>query len=141
MKKYKMPKGKKKLMIDALGGSLGIVSTACRQVGISRQVHYNWLKNDENYKYHVEEASQVLKDFGEHALLKLIKDENPAAVIFFNKTRNKDRGYYEKQEIEHSGGILYKFNEIVKSVEEIQNDKGNNDDIQPEAGGDASSSG
>ena len=47
-----------------------------------------------------------LKDFGEHALIGLIKRKNPAAIIFFNKTRNKDRGYIERHQFEHSGNLI-----------------------------------
>ena len=39
----------KKAMIEALEQSLGIVTTACKKVGINRKTHYDWLKNDEDY--------------------------------------------------------------------------------------------
>ena len=124
MKKYKMPRGKKATMIEALKSQLGIVSVACKQAGISRETHYRWLREDENYKYFVGEENFNTKDFGEHCLLKLMKNENPAAIIFFNKTRNKDRGYYEKQEVEHIGDIPITINLITKSNEEIKKAKG-----------------
>ena len=34
---------KKAAMLEALEKSLGIVSTACKMVDISRQTHYAWL--------------------------------------------------------------------------------------------------
>jgi len=37
---------KKKAMVEALTKALGIVKMACESVGISRQTHYNWLKDD-----------------------------------------------------------------------------------------------
>ena len=40
---------RKRDMLEALGKSLGIVSTACIKVGIARQTHYRWLKEDEEY--------------------------------------------------------------------------------------------
>jgi len=88
----------KKAMLEALEKSLGVVSTACKAVGISRQTHYNWLKEDE-YKTAVEDLSEVAIDFAESHLHKLIKDGNPAATIFFLKTKGKGRGYVERQEI------------------------------------------
>jgi len=88
----------KKAMLEALEKSLGVVSTACKAVGISRQTHYNWLKEDE-YKTAVEELSEVAIDFAESHLHKLIRDGNPAATIFFLKTKGKGRGYVERQEI------------------------------------------
>lgn len=90
----------KKEMIDALERSLGIVSTACQAMGMSRQTHYNWMKADEEYKSAVLELEDRTIDFAESHLHKLIKDGNPAATIFFLKTKGKRRGYVERQEIE-----------------------------------------
>ena len=110
---------KKKLMIEVLKNQLGIVSVACRQVGIHRDTHYKWMKEDENYKHFVEEAEFEVKDFGEHSLFKLIKEGNPAAVIFFNKTKNRDRGYIEKREIEHSTNDFKVEINIPKEVKDL----------------------
>jgi len=98
-------KAKKKLMIEAIIRQLGIVSSAAKQVGINNSTHYEWLKKDKVYKKAVEESEFILKDFGENALFKLISSGNPQSVIFFNKTRNRDRGYSESIKIEHSGKI------------------------------------
>ena len=88
----------KKAMVQALERSLGIVSTACKTVGISRQTHYNWLEDPE-YKKAVSEVGDVALDFAESHLHKLIKDGNPAATIFYLKTKGKERGDVERQEI------------------------------------------
>lgn len=92
----------KKTMLDALERSLGIVSTACEKAGISRQTHYNWLKDDPEYKEAVRAIEERTIDFAESHLHALIKDKNPAATIFFLKTKGKNRGYIERQEIEVS---------------------------------------
>ena len=89
----------KKAMIAALEKSLGVVSTACKAVDISRQTHYRWMREDDEYKSAVEELSEVAVDFAESHLHKLIRDGNPAATIFFLKTKGKGRGYVERQEI------------------------------------------
>jgi len=89
----------KKALVEALEKSLGVVSTACKAAGISRDTHYRWLKEDPDYKAQVEELSEVAVDFAESHLHKLIKDGNPAATIFFLKTKGKNRGYVERQEI------------------------------------------
>ena len=91
---------KKGLMLEALEKSLGIVSTACKMVDISRQTHYAWLKADEEYKSAVQSIQDSVLDFAESHLYKLVKDGNPAATIFFLKTKGKKRGYIERQEIE-----------------------------------------
>ena len=90
---------RKKALVEALEKSLGVVSTACKAAGISRDTHYRWLKEDPEYKAQVEELSEVAVDFAESHLHKLIRDGNPAATIFFLKTKGKSRGYVERQEI------------------------------------------
>jgi len=91
---------KKAAMLEALEKSLGIVSTACKMVDISRQTHYAWLKADEEYKSAVNSIQDSVLDFAESHLYKLVKEGNPAATIFFLKTKGKKRGYIERQEIE-----------------------------------------
>jgi hypothetical protein len=91
---------RKKDLLDALERSLGIVSTACEKVGVDRKTHYNWLKDDPEYKEAVRAIEERTIDFAESHLHALIKDKNPAATIFFLKTKGKNRGYVERQEIE-----------------------------------------
>lgn len=93
---------RKKLLLEALERSLGIVSTACEKVGVDRKTHYNWLKDDPEYKEAVRAIEERTIDFAESHLHALIKDKNPAATIFFLKTKGKNRGYIERQEIEVS---------------------------------------
>ena len=93
----------KKTMLEALERSLGIVSTACEKAGVSRQTHYNWLKDDPEYKTAVDQIQESVIDFAESHLYKLIKEGNPAANIFYLKTKGKSRGYIERQEVEVIG--------------------------------------
>lgn len=90
----------KKDVLEALERSLGIVSTACEKAGINRSTHYDWLKSDPEYKEAVRLIEERTIDFAESHLHALIKDKNPAAVIFFLKTKGKTRGYVERQEIQ-----------------------------------------
>ena len=115
-------RGKKKLMIEALTSQLGVITAACLQVGISRETHYRWLRESENYKLWVEELPELTLDFVENALLKQIKEGNITSIIFFLKTRGKARGYIERTEVAHTGAATT-FNIIEKSVEEIKNAK------------------
>ena len=89
----------KKAMIKALEQSLGIVTTAAKIAGIDRSTHYDWLKNDEEYKRDVEGLADMVLDFAESQLHKQIKDGSGAATIFYLKTKGKKRGYIEAQEI------------------------------------------
>ena len=91
---------RKKAMLEALELSLGIVSTASKKANVGRTQHYEWLKEDPAYKAAVEAIQESVIDFAESHLHALIKDKNPAATIFFLKTKGKNRGYVERQEIE-----------------------------------------
>lgn len=91
---------KKEAMLEALERSLGIVTTACNAVGINRSTHYDWMRKDPEYKQAVKSIEDRTLDFAESHLHKLIKEGNPAATIFFLKTKGKARGYVERQEIE-----------------------------------------
>jgi len=80
--------------------SLGIVSTAAKKANVDRSMHYDWLKSDPEYKAAVESIQESVIDFAESHLYKLVKEGNPAATIFYLKTKGKKRGYIERQEIE-----------------------------------------
>lgn len=92
-------------MIKALEKSLGIVTTAAKQVGIDRSTHYKWLESDPDYKSAVESIADIALDFAESKLHKSIESGSDTATIFYLKTKGKKRGYVERQEVEQSGGL------------------------------------
>ena len=94
---------KKRAMIEALERSLGVVTTACKVVGIDRSTHYGWVKDDEDYKKAVEDTDNVVLDFAESQLHKQIKSGNATSTIFFLKTRGKKRGYIEGIDVTSGG--------------------------------------
>ena len=91
---------KKKAIIEALIKSLGVVTTACKIVGIGRTTFYDWLKEDKDFKKEVEDIQNVAIDFAESELFKQIQNGNTSATIFYLKTKGKKRGYYEKQQLD-----------------------------------------
>jgi len=99
----------KKAMLEALEKSLGIVTSACKAVDISRETHYRWLREDAEYKAAVDSLSDVALDFAESQLHKQIKDGNSTATIFFLKTKGKKRGYVERQELDVSTGKMFQI--------------------------------
>ena len=95
----------KKQLIEALTKSLGVVTTACKSVGISRTTFYEYYKEDE-FKAEVDSIENIALDFAESQLHKQIQEGNTTATIFYLKTKGKKRGYIEKSEIEHSGNAF-----------------------------------
>ena len=109
----------KKAILEALEMSLGVVTTACKKVGIGRTIFYEWLKEDEEFKEAVDEISNVTLDFAESQLHKQIAADSTAATIFYLKTKGKKRGYVERQEITGADGMPTNFQiEIIKNSED-----------------------
>jgi hypothetical protein len=100
---------KKSEMIKALERALGVVTLACKEVGIARKTHYEWYNEDENYKQAVDDISEIVLDFAESMLHKRIQEKDTTALIFFLKCRGRKRGYVDRQELEHSGNIVIDF--------------------------------
>ena len=89
----------KKSLLEALEKSLGIVTSACKSVGCSRETFYKYCKEDDDFKVKVDELANLALDFAESQLHKQIKEGVPASTIFFLKSKGKSRGYIEKSEI------------------------------------------
>ena len=87
------PNIKKKAMLAALEKSLGIVTTAAKQVGIDRWTHYDWCKSDPEYKAAVDALEEVVLDFAESKLHGQIMKGDTTATIFFLNHKGKKRGY------------------------------------------------
>lgn len=90
----------KKEMLKALESCLGVVTSAAKRVGIDRNTHYLWMRNDEKYNEAVLSLQDVALDFAESSLMNQIKAGDTTATIFYLKTKGKRRGYIEKIEID-----------------------------------------
>ena len=109
----------KKAILEALEKSLGIVTTACKNVGIGRTQFYNWLKEDKEFADKVSDIENVALDFAESQLHKQISNDSTSATIFYLKTKGKKRGYVERQEITGADGMPTNFQiEIIDKTED-----------------------
>jgi len=106
-------------MIEALEKSLGVVTTACKSVGIARQTHYEWYREDEAYRKQVDDVADIALDFAESQLHKQIANGEVSSTIFYLKTKGKRRGYIERQETEHSGQVGTTV--VLKRANDYQN--------------------
>ena len=88
----------KKAIIEALEQSLGIVTSACKKVGVGRTTFYGWLNDDEEFAKQVKDIENIALDFAESQLHQQIKSGNPTSTIFYLKTKGKKRGYIERME-------------------------------------------
>lgn len=117
----------KKAIIEALYNSLGVVTTACEKVGIARSTFYEYCSADPDFKAAVDGIEDVAIDFVESQNYKLIKEGNPAATIFYLKTKGRKRGYTESLDIRQE--VTQKLEDMtdedienqIKRLERIRN--------------------
>jgi hypothetical protein len=113
---------KKKMLIESLENSLGIVSTACSKANISRSSFYKWYKEDEEFRKKVDEIDSVKLDFVESQLFKNIQNLKEKSIIFYLQHKGHKRGYIQKQNIN-----LTSNEEKINKIEiEIVKPTGNN---------------
>lgn len=108
----------KNALIEALEKSLGVVTTACKLVGVNRSTYYDYYNNDPEFRKRADEIENVTIDFVESQLHKQIKEGNSTATIFYLKTKGKKRGYIERQEVDFGqmdGGVNIPIIEWVKT--------------------------
>ncbi len=103
----------KRQLLEALEKTLGVVTTACINVGVARSTFYDWYNADEAFKEAVDSIGDVAIDFVESQLFKQIKKCVPASTIFYLKTKAKKRGYIEKQEFD----ITSKGQQVGQSID------------------------
>lgn len=80
-------KEKKGLFCKALQETKGIISEACKRVGISRTLYYQWRKKDLSFANQVNEILEEQVDYVESKLLEQIDQGNITAIIFYLKSK------------------------------------------------------
>lgn len=84
------------MFIHALIDSNFNQNQALRKCGITRGTYMGWQKNDPDFIALLDEIHWYKGNFFEHALIKLVNAGETSAIIFANKTFNRDRGYAER---------------------------------------------
>jgi hypothetical protein len=95
---------KKKIFLAVFDSKMGNISKACEAVPIDRRTYYNWIEKDEKFKAATEDVVEKLIDHVEDKLKYQINSGDTTAIIFFLKTRAKNRGYVERHDHTLSGG-------------------------------------
>lgn len=113
----------KKQVLQALEDKHGIITEACKSIGLNRSTFYLWVNNDPEFKAAVDEITETAIDYVESKLFEKItgvehltghdRDGNEiiysippsdTAIIFFLKTKAKKRGYVERSELTGANG-------------------------------------
>jgi hypothetical protein len=88
----------KKQFPEILRECMGLVTKACEKAGVGRTTYYEWRKDDPEFATLCDATQEYVGDFVESKLYKLINDENPTAILFYCKTKLRNKGYVERIE-------------------------------------------
>ena len=116
---------KKKLaFIQSYKDSFGNITVATKNIGVTRQTYYDWIKADPEFKAAIDaiEPDELIVDFAENALMKKISKGDTTAIIFTLKTKGKKRGYVERQEVTGADGKKL-FDSIEINIIDSTNDR------------------
>jgi len=102
-----MAHNKKEKLLKALKETQGLIYHACKKAGnISRSTYYRYMKEDPEFAKEVEDIKQAQIDYVEGQLIKNISDGKETSIIFYLKSKARDRGYAEKVDITSGGKAL-----------------------------------
>lgn len=111
----------KKQVKDAILDSHGIVSVIAKKLGCAWHTAESYIKKH-NLNQTLENENNKMIDFTESQLYKKIKMGDTTCIIFLLKTRAKNRGYIERQEVESKGELKIngelKMSDIVKAIKD-----------------------
>lgn len=116
----------KKKLLEALERSLGIVTPACKEVGISRNTFYTYYREDEVFKAAVDDINEITLDFAENQLLKKIKEGSERSILFYMKYKARKRGYSDSIDITSGGKSMIVLN--IPGLEALEDDDENEKD-------------
>lgn len=105
---------KKKLFIEALEESRGMITTSCQRAGITKKTLCEWREKDSDFDEHINRIKDEQKEWVQGKLMTLIENGSTTATIFFLKTQC---GWRETQHIEldKTGDI-----DIQSAIKEIK---------------------
>lgn len=108
-------KKNKKLILEELEKSKGIVTIACQRIGIKPKTYYQWIKADEEFAGQVDDVEWTQRSFVESKLIKKIINDDTASIIFYLKCNHPK--YKVKSEVD------------VNDSRELEKIRGDYDDL------------
>lgn len=111
----------KKEFLEALKGTGGIKQAIAKRLGITRRGVYKMITRFPDLKEHIKQEEGSIIDMAEGNLFKSVKDGDKWSVKFLLATKGKDRGYYEKREVDNKNSQENELQLIHKIVDEEEN--------------------
>ena len=100
------PEVYKTRLLEALEKSLGIVTPACKEVGISRDRFYTYYHDDPEFKKKVDDIQNIQLDFVENQMFRKIKEGSERSILFYMRYRGSKRGYTDNIDLTSGGEKL-----------------------------------
>lgn len=94
-----------KTIIAALKATAGMVTYAAKKLDCDYTTLYGWIRRSSQLQKALQAIKESHIDLAETKLLQNVKDGDPGSIFFMLKCLGKNRGYIEKQQIEHSGDM------------------------------------
>ena len=88
-------------VIQAIEDAHGILTVAASKLGISRVTIWRYCKRYPTIQLAYETERDKWIDMAEGQLMKAVQKGSIPAIMFFLKTVGRNRGYVERQEVEH----------------------------------------
>ena len=85
------------------------ISAACEAANISRRTYYDWKEQDDDFAQRIIEVDEARIDYVESKLFENIDGNKTNEILFYLKTKGKNRGYVERQEHQIDGGFPTKI--------------------------------
>lgn len=88
------------------------LSRACARSGVSRKTYEKWVADDPDFAELVQEMHWHKKNFFEESLVRKVAEGDTAAILAVNRTLNRDRGYAERLDVQHTGQVDHRHAHI-----------------------------
>lgn len=104
---------KKRVILYLLEQPGGTFCGACKAINLPLCTAYQWRKEDKDFDIGVIEARAQSDDIGgdlaESKLMQAINNNELTAILFYLKTKHKNRGYVERSEHTAKDGMPFTF--------------------------------
>ena len=75
-----------------------MIYKTCKEMPIPVSTYLYWMNHDKDFELEVKSILEVVKDEVELLLKQKIREKDTTSIIFYLKTKAKDRGYVERME-------------------------------------------
>ena len=101
------------LLKKGIENSFGNVTTIAKNVGCERKTIYAWLDKSRDLQIQFDLEREKIIDLAENKLVENLNHGETSSIHFVLKTLGRNKGYYEKQEIQETNSLLQKLRSMT----------------------------